>query len=299
MKLFFRLFGICLLLGCAPAVWAQTAGLKIDRVDIKYVGPASVSEQFIRSNIRLKAGDIYRASATEADIRSLYATGQFYNIRVRLDQASDGGVVVTYIVQVRPRLTEIKIEGNKKLSASKIRKKITAKVGQPLDEQKLFTDSQEIQKLYEKYGYAGTKVKYVVDVDENAGRGTATFQITESPKVKIVRVEFIGAAAFSQRELRKQLKTRQRWMFSWLTGSDVFKEDQFEDDKDALAEFYRSHGYLDFEIKDVKFEHPTPKTMDIRFFVFEGRQYKVGSVKFTGNKIFNDAANASRAPICS
>ncbi|MGP8021515.1 MAG: outer membrane protein assembly factor BamA [Limisphaerales bacterium] len=269
-------------------MWSQTAGLKIDRVDIKYVGPASVSEQFIRSNIRFKAGDFYNASASEADIRNLYSTGQFYNIRVSLDQASDGGVVLTYIVQARPRLTEIKIEGNKKLSASKIRKKITAKIGQPLDEQKLFTDSQEIQKLYEKYGYAGTKVKYVVDVDENAGRGTATFQIAEQPKVKIVKVEFIGAAAFSQRELRKQLKTRQRWMFSWLTGSDVYKEDQFEDDQDALTEFYRSHGYLDFEIKDVKLEHPTPKTMDIRFFVFEGRQYKVGSVKFTGNKIFND-----------
>ncbi len=289
MKLFFRLFGICLLLGCAPAVWSQTAGLKIDRVDIKYVGPASVSEQFIRSNIRLKAGDFYSASASEADIRGLYATGQFYNIRIGLDQAGDGGVVLTYIVQARPRLTEIKIEGNKKLSASKIRKKITVKVGQPLDEQKLFTDSQEIQKLYEKYGYAGTKVKYVVDVDENAGRGTATFQITEQPKVKIVKIEFIGAAAFSQRELRKQLKTRERWMFSWLTGSDVFKEDQFADDQDALVAFYRSHGYLDFEIKDVKLEHPTPKTMDIRFFVFEGRQYKVGSVTFTGNKIFNDA----------
>ncbi|HUA38999.1 MAG TPA: outer membrane protein assembly factor BamA [Candidatus Sulfopaludibacter sp.] len=289
MKLFFRLFGICLLLGCAPAVWSQSAGLKIDRVDIKYVGPASVSEQFIRSNIRLKAGDFYNASASEADIRGLYSTGQFYNIRVGLDQAGDGGVVLTYIVQARPRLTEIKIEGNKKLSASKIRKKITAKVGQPLDEQKLFTDSQEIQKLYEKYGYAGTKVKYVVDVDENAGRGTATFQIAEQPKVKIVKIEFIGAAAFSQRELRKQLKTRERWMFSWLTGSDVYKEDQFADDRDALTDFYRSHGYLDFEIKDVKLEHPTPKTMDIRFFVFEGRQYKVGSVKFTGNKIFNDA----------
>ncbi len=288
MKLFFRLFGICLLLGCAPAVWSQTAGLKIDRVDIKYVGPASVSEQFIRSNIRFKAGDSYNASASEADIRNLYSTGQFYNIRVGLDQAGDGGVVLTYIVQARPRLTEIKIDGNKKLSASKIRKKITAKVGQPLDEQKLFTDSQEIQKLYEKYGYAGTRVKYVVDVDENAGRGVATFQIAEQPKVKIVKIEFIGAAAFSQRELRKQLKTRERWMFSWLTGSNVYKEDQFADDQDALVAFYRSHGYLDFEIKDVKLEHPTPKTMDIRFFIFEGRQYKVGSVKFTGNKIFNN-----------
>ena len=288
MKLFFRLFGICLLLGCAPVVWSQTAGLKVDRVDIKYVGPASVSEQFIRSNLRLKAGDFYTASATESDIRNLYTTGQFYNIRVGLDQAGDGGLVVTYIVQIRPRLTDINITGNKKLSTSKIRKKITAKVGQPLDEQKLFTDAQEIQKLYEKYGYAGTQVKYVVDVDENAGRGTATFQITEAPKVKITQIEFIGAAAFSQRELRKQLKTRRHWMFSWLTGNGVFKQDQFEDDQDALTEFYRSHGYLDFEIKDAKLVYPAPNKMDIRFFIFEGRQYKVGSVTFTGNKIFND-----------
>jgi outer membrane protein insertion porin family len=270
-------------------VWSQTAGLKIDRVDIKYVGPASISEQFIRSNIRLRAGDPYRAATTESDIRNLYTTGQFYNIRVSLDQAADGGLVITYIVQARPRLAEIKMEGNQKLSASKIRKKITAKVGQPLDEEKLFTDSQEIQKLYEKYGYAGTQVKYVVDVDEGAGRGTATFQITEAPKVKIVKIEFIGAAAFSPRELRKQLKTKRRWMFSWLTGTDVYKEDQFEDDQDALTEFYRSHGYLDFEIRDVKLVHPQPGTMDIRLFVYEGRQYKVGSVKFSGNKLFSDA----------
>ena len=85
MKLFFRLFGVWLLLGCASAVWAQPAGPKIDRVDMKYVGPASVSEQFIRSNIRLKAGDIYLPAATQDDIQSLYATGQFYNIRVTVD----------------------------------------------------------------------------------------------------------------------------------------------------------------------------------------------------------------------
>ena len=30
--------------------------------------------------------------------------------------------------------------------------------------------------------------------------------------------------------------------------------------------------------------------MALQFFVYEGKQYKVGSVKFTGNKIFDDAA---------
>jgi outer membrane protein insertion porin family len=287
MKLFFRLFGVWLLFGCASAVWAQPTGPKIDRVDVKFVGPASVSEQFVRSNIRLKAGGIYFPAATHDDIQALYATGQFYNIRVTADPGDSGGVRLTYLVQVRPRLTDIKIEGNKKLSASKIRKKITVKTGQPLDEQKLFTDSQEIRKLYEKYGYAGAQVKYVLNIDENAGRGTVIFEITEAPKIKIKQIDMVGAAAFSQKELRKQLKTRRRWMFSWLTGSGVFKEDEFQDDRDQLAEFYHSRGYLDFEIKDVKLDHPATNKMVIRFYLYEGRQYKVGSVTFTGNKLFN------------
>ncbi len=287
MKLFFRLFGVWLLLGCASVAWPQMAGTKIDRVDIKYAGPATVSEQFIRSHIRTKAGDIYRADVTEDDIKALYATEQFYNIRVSLDQADDGGVVLTYVVQVNPRLTDIKIEGNKKLSDSKIRKKITVKAGQPLNQQKLFTDSQEIQKLYEKYGYAGTQVKPVVNIDEPAGRGSVTFEIVEAPKIKIKEVDFIGAMAFPQKTLRKEIKTRRRWMFSWITGSGVFKEDEFDDDRNQLVDFYHGHGYLDFEIKDVKFDHSTTNTMIIRFYVYEGRQYKVGSVAFTGNKLFN------------
>jgi outer membrane protein insertion porin family len=287
MKLFFRLFGVWLLFGCASVVWAQPTGPKIDRVDVKFVGPASVSEQFVRSNIRLKAGGIYFPAATHDDIQALYATGQFYNIRVTADPGDSGGVRLTYLVQVRPRLTDIKIEGNKKLSASKIRKKITVKTGQPLDEQKLFTDSQEIRKLYEKYGYAGAQVKYVLNIDENAGRGTVIFEITEAPKIKIKQIEVVGAAAFSQKELRKQLKTKRHWMFSWLTGSGVFKEDEFQDDRDQLAEFYHGRGYLDFEIKDVKLDHPATNKMVIRFYIYEGRQYKVGSVTFTGNKLFN------------
>ena len=276
------------MLGCATAAWAQDAGPKIDRVDVKYVGPSSVSEQFIRSNIRLKAGDLYRANNTEDDVHSLYSTGQFYNIRVSVNPADDGGVVLTYIVQVRPRITDIKFVGTDKLKESKLRKKLTVKVGDPLDEQKLFTDAQEMEKLYEKYGYPDTKVKYVLNIDENTGHGSVTFQVTETPKQKITQIQFIGAAAFPQKELRHQIKTVRHWMFSWLTGSGVFKQDEFDDDKERLVEFYRDHGYLDFEIRDIKLDHPTKNTMAIRFYVYEGHQYKVGSIKITGNKAFND-----------
>jgi len=50
-----------------------------------------------------------------------------------------------------------------------------------------------------KKGYPRTEVKYVVNIDEAAGRGTATFEIKESPKIRIAQVQFPGAQAFPEK----------------------------------------------------------------------------------------------------
>jgi len=278
-----------MVLGCATVALAQTMGPKIDRVDVKFVGPASVSEEFVRGNIQLKAGQSYMPGLTQEDVHLLYATGQFYNIRVQVDQADDGGVVLTYVVQVRPRITEIRFEGNKKLSDSKLKKKITFKVGEPLDEQKVFTAVQDIKSLYEKNGLADTKVKYILNIEELTGHGIVIFHIEESPKVKIKDIEFFGATSFKPKALRSELKMKRRWSFSWLTGSGYYEQDEFDGDADRLADFYRNHGYLDFEIKDVKLDRPNTNTMYVKYYVDEGRQYKVGDVKITGSKVYTDA----------
>ncbi len=288
-----RFWGVLLLLGWSLAgAWAQLPPQKIAKVQIEHVGPVSVNDDLIRANIRTKPGDPYLLPALDEDVRSLYATGLFYNVRVGSTNTPEG-LVVSYIVQGNPRLTEIKFEGNKKFRNAKLLKTISSKVGEPFNERKLFTDAQDIQKLYQKKGYPRTEVKYSFSIDPNTARATATFQINESPKIKIAKVEFVGAQAFSQRRLRHVIKTRKHWMFSWITGSGYLKEDQFEEDKEKLADFYRNGsgrkakgGYLDFEIKNVEFLYPTPRTMDIRFLVYEGTQYHVGSITFAGNKLF-------------
>ena len=240
---------LCAAVLTASAQFAATAP-KIARITISHVGPATVSEELIRANIRSRVGEPFVMATADDDVKSLYATGLFYNIRVARE-TTDDGLVVTYLVQAKPRLTEIKFSGNKKYKNEKLLKKCSSKVGDPLDEQKLFTDAQEIEKKYQKSGYPGTKVKYVLNIEESTGRGTATFEIAESRKMKIERVDFVGATAFTQKELRKTIKTRDYWMFSWLTGSGVYKADQFDEDRDRLAEFYRNRGYIDFEIRNV------------------------------------------------
>lgn len=267
---------------------AQVSAPKVSEVKIQHVGPLSVSDSLIRANIRIKPGDAYLPPAVDEDVRNLYATGLFYNVRIGSETTADG-VVLTYIVQANPRLIEIKFLGNKKFTEARLRKTLTSKIGEPFNERKLFTDTQEIQKLYQKKGYPRSEVKYSYTIDENTARATATFDIKESPKIKIIKLEYVGAKAFKQRQLRHVIKTRKHWMFSWLTGGGFLKDEQFEEDREKLVDFYREHGYLDFEIKNVEFLNPTPRSMVIRFTVYEGTQYRVGSVKFTGNKLFSGA----------
>ena len=297
-----RLSGFWLLLtllltlgGSALGQFGPPVAGKIAKIDIKHVGPAKVSDQYIRAHIRVKVGDDYLPAALDDDIHNLYATGFFYNIQATRKEETSG-LVLTYVVQEKPRLTEIKFQGNKKYSESRLRKKLTAKTGEPLNETRLFTDTQEILKMYQKAGYPQTAVTYNYTIDPDAGRASATFVITETPKVKIVDVEFDGATAFKQKKLRKVVKTRRHWMFSWLTGSGYIKDEVLEEDLEKLREFYRDNGYIDFEFRDIKegtnvihgvqYLHPSPQRLTVRFLISEGAKYKVGSVKFTGNQLF-------------
>lgn len=257
----------------------------VHRITVTNVGPAAVSEGLIRANIHVKEGQPYNRSAIDEDIKNLYLTGYFQDVRVT-EQPSPDGINLVYFVEGKPKLTDIIFVGNKKYSNKKLLKKLTSKIGEPLDEHKLFSDAEEIKKMYQKAGYPQTKVEYKMTTFEHTGRATATFEITESPKVKITDVYFEGAHAFSQKKLRRVIKTRRHWMFSWLTGHGVLKEDQLEEDKEKLVEFYHDAGYIDFELKDVRFIYETPRKLVLHFVISEGTRYRVGAIGFTGVTLF-------------
>ena len=86
------------------------------------------------------------------DVKSLLGTGYFYNVDVSWE-VKDSGIDLVYSVQGKPRLTEIRFEGNERLSDRRLKKKVSSKVGEPIDEKKLFTDAREIETFYQKKGY--------------------------------------------------------------------------------------------------------------------------------------------------
>lgn len=278
------LFFLALLAWLGPA--AAFAQVPINKITITNIGPQVASEALVRANMRVKEGDRYSPAAINSGVQNLYKTGYFLNIRVA-EESTPNGMNLTYILLGRPKITDITFTGNKKFSTRKLSKKVKIKVGDPLEEHKLFTEAEEIKKMYQKSGYYQTEVRYVMNTDERTGRASVAFEIKESPKVRILDVHFEGASAYSQKKLRQIIKTRRHWMFSWLTGSGVLKKEVMDEDQERLAEFYRSEGYIDFDLRDVKYLYESPRKMVVYFQIYEGRQYRVGAIDFKGITLFS------------
>jgi outer membrane protein insertion porin family len=258
MKLLLRRWTLFVLILCSLALAtsnAQVGGQVIRKIEIRHVGPPAASDALIRANIRVKEGDTYTATSVDDDVRSLLATGYFHNVKVVLEPATDGLAVNCLF---NPGQTgHFRNHDHRK---HQVQQKEAAQKGH-FQGRRAAQRTEAVQRragdaqaLRESRLSAHHRRYLPPVIDSNTGRASITFEVVEAPKIKIKEVEFVGAEAFKQKKLRKQVKTKRRWMFSWLTGSGVVKDEQLEDDKEKLADFYREAGYIDFELKDVKTE---------------------------------------------
>ncbi len=267
---------------------AQAPAYKVGTVTVKFVGTANVNEQVVRANMQIREGGDLDDNQLDRDIRSLYRTQLFEFIQVIREQVDDK--TFNLVVEVTPkyRVLSIRYEGNSKVKVSRLEKEVKTKSNTALDERQVKEDSEKLREYYQKSGFNQATVSYTIDRDRSTGFGTITFKIKEGDKVKIADIRFTGNAHVKPKILRGEMETKKWWMFSWLTGSGHFKDDEFDDDLEKLRDYYREHGYLDIEIEPdkVNFDYPKQGQLVLTVAINEGRQYRIGEISFTGNKLF-------------
>ncbi len=263
------------------------AGPIVREINIEYIGPKTVAKTVILSNMRTTVGEPYSASSVEEDVRNLYATGYFTNLAIK-DEPLGDGVRVNVVVQPKPLVKEIVIRGAIKIKESRVKKEIKSKIGETLSEQQISTDTDKIKAMYLDKGYNQVQVSYKIDTNEEFGRSVVTFIISEGDRAYVTSVTFTGNAHLTEKELRKIMKTKRKDWLSFINKSGLFKDDQFKTDLDSLRTYYNSKGFIDMEVKDVKFTYPKTGEMTVNITVFEGIQYTVGKIGFQGNTIFSN-----------
>src|SRR6266487_475786 len=279
---------VCALLGTVPA---RAQGPPIVRsIDVQYTGPGTVSKERILAQIRTKVGQPYSDLVVQQDIENLYKTGTVLNVRIFAQPQGEGGVKVIVAVQTRSVVREIVIDGAERLKAKRLRKEIKVKLNQPVNEEQLEQARQKIIEVYQGRGFNDVSVQFRVEpIDEKRGTSRVVFTVNEGVKGAIRRIAFEGNEHFSERVLRKQMKTRGKTLISFVDKSGRLDETQLQQDLDKLREWYQNHGYIDVEIKDVRKEHSGNGPIIITIVIAEGPQYHVGKIAVSGEKAATEA----------
>ncbi len=254
----------------------------IKSIDVEYTGPGTVSKERILAQMRTKVGQPYSDQVVEQDIETLYKTGSILNVRI-FAQPEGNGVKVIVAVQTRSIVREIEIDGAEQVKAKRLRKEIKLKLNQPVNEQELEEARQKIIEVYQGRGYNDVSVQFRVDpIDEKRGTARVVFTVNEGLKGAVRQIHFEGNEHFSEKVLRKQMKTRGKTLVYFLDKSGRLDEVQLDQDLDKIREWYQNHGYIDVQIKDVRKERTKNGPMILTIVIAEGPQYHVGKLTISG-----------------
>ncbi len=263
------------------------AEYRVNKLTVRFNGTANVNEQVVRANMAVREGSDMDDAMIDRDIRSLYRTGLFEFIEIKREVLANHGVNLVVEVTPKYRVLTVKFEGNKEVKSHRLLKETKSKANSPLDERQVKEDSEKLREFYQKKGYNQATVTYSIERDRSTGFGTVVFKVHEGERVKISEIRFVGNAHVKKKKLLGEMDTKKYGWFSWLLDTGRLKDDQFEDDLEKLRDYYRNEGYLDVDIAPEKviYDYPKPGKLVITIQVSEGREYHIGDISITGNKL--------------
>jgi len=250
----------------------------INRILPEFEGFRSVSDQYIFGNIQLRPGMNYNPALLDQSIRTLYGTGYFEFVEVRVEKAQNETIDVVFELVSKYTIERIRFLGNDGYSDSRLASKAEVESGKPLDEYLISVGADNIAAYYVEKGFPDVEVDYRIQRDEQTGYAVVNYDVDEGGKVRIDEIIFEGNEGFSDKKLRKQLETSEHGWISWLTGSGKFDEKKFKEDLKILRKFYRDAGYLDCEIDEdtISIDFVESDEIVITIPVIEGKLYYLG-----------------------
>jgi outer membrane protein insertion porin family len=268
-----------------PLVSTTAAGGSDRIAEVDVEGNSILDKEVVLLKIKSQANQPYDAKTVNDDVKKLFDLGYFDDVQVRLDNVP-GGKRLTFVVKEKPRIQAIGVTGNGDVKKDDILEAMSTKAGGVLNLKVLADDLGKIRELYSKKGYYKTEVTY--DLEQTDPRvARLNIIIKEPKKLYIKEVQIEGAKQIDASDLQGELATSTRHFWSWITGSGVLKEEMLERDAAALEAYYANRGFVDAKVGQPEVVYGDDG-ITVIFRVDEGDRYKIGTVSFSGDLLYDE-----------
>jgi outer membrane protein insertion porin family len=287
---------------------------------IEPAGNRRIPRDTIMARVYTRPGDIYDEAALQRDLRSVWNTGYFDDVRIEREQGAKGWRITIY-VREKPTIRTIDYKGLNSVSQSDVlerykKTKVGLTVDSPYDATKVIKAKVVLQQLLAEHGRQFANIAVQVQQIPPASVGV-TFVIKEGPKIKVGKIKFQGNKHVSSRTLQEAMKNLHpigipKSIFLESLFAKTFDASKLDEDAERVRDALQHEGYFKAIVDDPQtklrtieggFHFPLiqkrpAKVMDITIPLTEGDKYKLKAILFKNNKaIVNTERLRAQFPI--
>ncbi|SFV53642.1 Outer membrane protein assembly factor YaeT precursor [hydrothermal vent metagenome] len=259
-------------------VWLLIGSLLLAQkiTQIKFEGLAHLSPSVAKEVAGIHVGDQMDSAKINQSIKNFFNQGYFKDVWVD----KKGGILI-YHFKEKAAIANLEIKGyGTGDDGKKLLKSIGLKKGDLYDEARIKRAKKTLISRLESKGNYDSVVE-VKTTPVGKGAVSVVFNVNKGEKIKIKKLNFIGASALSKSELETSLANQEEDFLGWLPflNSGDVKVDQLEYDAYRVKDTYMKHGYLDAYVsKPLMRVDYSSYSAEIDYQVKEGDQYRVGQV---------------------
>ena len=261
---------------------AGSAGFPILKIRVE--GANRVGADAILGVMGTRVGEEFDPARIREDVKAIYRMGYFSDVKIDAEDVPDG-LHLTVLVTEKPIVSSISIAGNKEVDTADLKAALTVKERTLFQEEKVKESARKMVEVCQNKGYYDATVDSSFE-EEADGSIRVFFRVSEGEKLKIGKIRITGNRYLGEKEIRKAMETKEKGFFSFLTDSGALKKDAIENDIRRIEALYPNNGFLDSKVSDPEIGR-LPKGLLLTIHVFEGRQYRVGEIRFSGESGLN------------
>ncbi len=291
---------------------------------IQVVGAKKVEADAVLLQLKTHINSLLDSKDIQQDIKNIFAMGLFSDVQVEKKISVDESIELTYRLQEKPTIYQIRFENNDLLSEEDLNGIIDLKAYHVVDQSRLKENLAKIKKAYADKGYFLSDIQVEItptkekDLKAQSNDATlknksaikildsrilapdfvdVTFKIDEGSKVRIQNISFLGNNKISSDKIREHMRSKENHLLSIITQWGVYNEDMFDVDLLLIEQLYQEHGFLNVQVQKARVRlSADKKSLSIQIPIKEGDSYQIGELDIAGdfivaNQIANEEIN--------
>ena len=216
--------------------------------------------------------------------KKLWEQNLFGDIKINVSKIVGENIFLEIQLTELPKLAKFGFKGASKSEVDKIREKIELARGKVVTENLINNTQHIIIEYYKDKGFLNTQVQINQSRDTTDISGVVMdVNIDKKTKVKIDKINFIGASTFPQKKLKRQLKETKEKKFFRIFKTSKFLNEAFKEDLKNVISIYNEAGYRDARIVSRKIEDVSEELIKVDLTIDEGIKYYYRNIRWLGN----------------